>query len=195
MVHTNRKPALHLFQCEMKTKIINIICTAAMENINIIQSVYSSIRGLQGQRSPNHHGSHWTLVISGSSRLLAECTALLSRSPPASAQQSPRLWCWGHTCSHTSVSQHNMSSERFHSWYSSQPITSAVEENALPCPGIEPKWVRSVCPNSTEMTTNKRLFTPHLLYYTGIHNVPFISFKTFLWCISLQKKKNCFHNF
>lgn len=130
-----------------------------------------------------------SVIISGSSQLLLECTALLSRSPPASAQQSPRLWCWGHTCSHTSVSQHNMSSERFHSWYSSQPITSAVEENALPCPGIEPKWVRSVCPNSTEMTTNKRLFTPHLLYYTGNHNVPFISFKTFLWYISLLKKK------
>lgn len=102
----------------------------------------------------------WSVIISGSSQLLLECTALLSRSPPASAQQSPRLWCWGHTRAKTSVSQQSMMC--FYRWDSFQRITSAVEEIALLSPGIEPKWARSVCPYSTERTKNKRLFLKYL---------------------------------
>lgn len=73
-----------------------------------------------------------------------------------------------------------------------QLITSAVEENALLCPGIEPKWVRSACPNSTERTKHIRLYSKHLLHYTGTlsyisdiyRNITSIEMPFFFWLYS-----------
>ncbi len=67
-----------------------------MENMNIIQtgsiSVFSC--AVEGQRSPDHQEGHVNdalKTIEGSSALLLECTALLSPSPPPSAQRSRLL--------------------------------------------------------------------------------------------------------
>ncbi len=125
-----------------------------MENMNIIQtgsiSVFSCVQSrVKGHRTIRRVTlmMHW--------RRLKDLQRCFSNAPCCSLHLLLRLLN-GHDYSDaedTHTHTHQLHSK---TWLhravieDSQLITSAVEENALLCPGIEPRWVRSASPNSTE---------------------------------------------
>lgn len=131
--HESVESQLHLFQCEMKTnKIIHIFCTLS---INIIQTIWVYLSEVKGHRTfqalaflpPVSDDTFkalrcvwWMLkglvFISGRVKLLLECTALLSRFPPAFVRRSQLLECWGQNIQH--VIKRSRRFQQFSKWFS-----------------------------------------------------------------------------